>query len=1532
MLSLTRRGSGTIAAKHVKGRLKTTMRVLCSSPYCYISPPIRRIYPSCQDVCFLSSSTQQHDDNPTLSISRTNNNNTKVKTFPSRNHGPRPIQQPASNPHIKNNTTPKDNSHDTGTAAGASIPRRYVEATNELVGNQTAKWTIEDWMLADSTLKGWSQQPHVSSTSVQLCWDLLERMVLEAEREQKRKHHPRKQQQHHSLPPKRFNTTTHKLTTRHLNFAVDHWRIASRYRNRLDARIWSAPQVLVRIEDYSSRIPSLCPDHKTWTMLMAVQTKQNPVLAPAFCRHVLQRMTISAPLSLLSPSSAFTATKTTTAAATTMTVPSTTLRPNASVLTQVMDAYVKSGDPEAPMAVQSIFDYMVEQSATATTSQYKNEISPTEHSLTRLLQAWVLGGGGGGGVRIPGSTGNPSKDSSQYTKLALEKMGDSLHYMLQATKNIPGTLPSSLFLNLVLNACLEKTKSSSQEFTISYATMVPLADALLTRVYDESGINHPKLAPDGKAYADMITLWSKSKLPEAPEKAEQWLKRMKEASAEEGEDHVSPPRASLYTNVISAWESSGRPEAPYHGEALWKEIVSQQQASGKMMDQHMDQHPTKTLEAGYHLLLSLWSKSALPEAPQKASELLKDRITQSQCGKVTIVPSCRDFVTVISAWSKKSRSDKEAAYKAQELLEILWNEYDSKRLSDSLNDVPFNATIQAWANSGLPEAWTKVQELILRMKHESERNPSVGPTIVTVWSALQALRGGVIDAKDNGEETKNVSSVAARNATSLLEFIDNEGSNTNMTLRGQIYDHILRLWSESEDPDAPFQAQSILDNLVLQEPKQSRRFDSTMACFCHVLECWRKRADNPEASNHMIKLLKKMRNETDLMYNYNINGSSAAVKRLTAYVHILRAWANSGLPQGTDEAKAILELMLTQSKTVPEYDAKIEDWFRILIRGLVRVGRLDQAEHVFRHVMPALLKETGWDNNYSPTASFYGELVEAWSKSNLPGASDRARKVLEEMIDLYEAGSERVKPSAIYFAPVITRYADQGDINMVEQLCDRLQVLRYNSLDDQDCVDFLPNGEILAALSTAGGDRAAREAAVLHLVLERARVTNGVGPSNELPSNAAFDSVLDSLSKSGLPSAGQLAETILLKLQELHDDGSRLDKPNFATFQKVIACWTESEMEGASRRAEEILQLAEELYEAGDNNELKPTFEGYMSVVDAVSHSYDSDAPERILRHMRKMQQLSKADDTNVLLDGRPHAALARAYSLGGRNDAALLAQKVVDETPEALRSTDLYNSLIRAQGGDSNRAEAILDEMQKAFLRGNELIKPNTESFNNVILAWSKSGSPMAAWRADGIFQRMAELSVGGRLDVRPNGTTFDLVIATLANDWGSDSAAKVDRYLELLKELYESGERDCVPSVTSYTEAIRAWGDHTDDPRAVLRAKALLDEMHELAKSGIHSAKPDRHTYAVFLKALALSSVSDKAQLAEDVVLSMKENNVELDHTALTHLYHSMSGGFPSSSWTVRPEGSAEFPSAMSPRKEKNVSSLLVEDQYKS
>jgi hypothetical protein len=301
------------------------------------------------------------------------------------------------------------------------------------------------------------------------------------------------------------------------------------------------------------------------------------------------------------------------------------------------------------------------------------------------------------------------------------------------------------------------------------------------------------------------------------------------------------------------------------------------------------------------------------------------------------------------------------------------------------------------------------------------------------------------------------------------------------------------------------------------------------------------------------------------------------------------------------------------------------------------------------------------------------------------------------------------------------------------------------------------------------------------------------------------------------------------------------------------------------------------------------------------------------------MQERFDAGDENYLLNERAYTALIKAYANSGRDDAALMAQTVSDETPDQYKCTDFYNALIAAQGGDSNRAEVILQEMQREFLAGNDRIRPNTASFNNVLLSWSRSGSAMAAWRVDGIFQRMTELDRNGELEVKPNGTTFDIVIATISNDWGADAARKVDRYLELLKDYYRSGEPDCMPSVTSYTEAIRAWGSNTDDPRAVLRAKALLDEMHELAREGAESVKPDRSTYSVYLKALLQSSVEGKEELVRDVLSSMKRDHIDLDGVLLSQIQRcSLPVGLMPGSWTVQLDDTVEFPNTMVPSRD--------------
>ena len=152
-------------------------------------------------------------------------------------------------------------------------------------------------------------------------------------------------------------------------------------------------------------------------------------------------------------------------------------------------------------------------------------------------------------------------------------------------------------------------------------------------------------------------------------------------------------------------------------------------------------------------------------------------------------------------------------------------------------------------------------------------------------------------------------------------------------------------------------------------------------------------------------------------------------------------------------------------------------------------------------------------------------------------------------------------------------------------------------------------------------------------------------------------------------------------------------------------------------------------------------------------------------------------------------------------------------------------------------------------------------------------------------------------------------MVISTLANELGADAAFKVEHYLGLLKEYYRSGNPDCVPSVSTYTEAIRAWGSHLDDPRSVLRAKALLDEMHELAKSGLGTVRPNRETYSIYLQALAKSSFEPKAELAENVTTMMKSDGILLEGPLIEYLQRCL---LPQkavlSGWTVHVDANGD------------------------
>lgn len=956
------------------------------------------------------------------------------------------------------------------------------------------------------------------------------------------------------------------------------------------------------------------------------------------------------------------------------------------------------------------------------------------------------------------------------------------------------------------------------------------------------------------------------------------------------------PNAAAYGTVIHMLSKSDLDEAPARAEhwlrqmiaaskqdpvlvpaprgSLYTSVISAWERSGlseaprygeAVFEELLENTPSVTAGA-YYLLISLWSKSNLPEAPAKAEKLLRQMLLKSRYN-AKLSPSLPAYVNVISSWKRSGVPN--AAHRAQAVLDVLLEE-QAKQPIAGFNDIPFNAAINAWATGGFPEAEEKVDAIIRSMQQYSKQYPATAPSLVTVWTAMQCLS----------------SQDAPSKALKLLEMVDNYQGKKNEHLRGRLYEGALKIWNSCELADAPKQSERILRR-YLKVPKKHRNPVTTKKCFDYVLAAW-KRSDASEASARMELVLDGLEREARLDHQ---RGS-----KVDLYAFLAQSWAKSGLPKREKRVKEVMDIIVGDSNT---QDRQVDlAWFSDAMYAFAELGEFQHMQTFVERVRHQAVGEQQVGELY------YVTICALLDRKQVNGAL----KVLEAMVDAFNDGDTIVKPTARCFGPIMLACAEGENYEMVESLWRQLQRLQSsNNLDP----DFYPDATLLSALCQSNPRQPSREYSMLYHLLETAREGNSSPPNEDL-----IYRVLDCLVQSEKSSAGQRAEMILLKMQELHENGN-IVQPAFQAFQKVIDCWVLSDMQGATERAERVLHFAETLSEDGDNH-LNPTYEGYSAVIKAWSNSFLNEAPERIQRHIRKLQQRYDNGEEELKPGGDVYSALIMAYANSGRDDAALMAQTVFDNTPPAHRNTSLFNALIAAQGGDALRAESILNQMHEEFLSGNSCTKPNTKTFNNLISSWSRSGSPMAAWRADGVFQRMEQLSNSGQLDVKPDGETFDIVIGTLSNDWGADAARKVDRYLELVKDYYRSGASDCMPSVASYTAAIRAWGSNVDDPRAVLRAKALLDEMHDLAGEGAEGVKPNQDTYLVYLKALSQSVVDGKEELAKDVLSSMKHNGVVPDGVLLSEIQRcALPIGAADTSWTVPIEDDEadEFPSSALP-----------------
>ncbi len=94
-----------------------------------------------------------------------------------------------------------------------------------------------------------------------------------------------------------------------------------------------------------------------------------------------------------------------------------------------------------------------------------------------------------------------------------------------------------------------------------------------------------------------------------------------------------------------------------------------------------------------------------------------------------------------------------------------------------------------------------------------------------------------------------------------------------------------------------------------------------------------------------------------------------------------------------------------------------------------------------------------------------------------------------------------------------------------------------------------------------------------------------------------------------------------------------------------------------------------------------------------------------------------------------------------------------------------MLDAWAKSGGGraSAERAEEILEWMDRLHKGGNPDVKPDTITFNAVLDAWARSGDRMAPRRAEQILDHMDELYRAGNKGVKPDTYTYN----TLINAW---------------------------------------------------------------------------------------------------------------------------------------------------------------------
>jgi len=415
--------------------------------------------------------------------------------------------------------------------------------------------------------------------------------------------------------------------------------------------------------------------------------------------------------------------------------------------------------------------------------------------------------------------------------------------------------------------------------------------------------------------------------------------------------------------------------------------------------------------------------------------------------------------------------------------------------------------------------------------------------------------------------------------------------------------------------------------------------------------------------------------------NYYIGRKEKPAIKITnrLYYRVLDAWAKSESVGGVLRAQEILlnmERKFQQTRddaiepTVYGFNCVIDGWARVAHKfGSDESGK--RAEALLAWMIQLNELEEGKSRNLKPDLITMNSLINAWSKSSMPNAAQRAQDILDYMEDnqelsgirpndvsytsvivgwtnsgdpsaaknaekillrmekLYENGVTVVKPNVVTYSSCINAYSKLGQARRAEELLQRMQSQYEKDGDSELKPNVFSYNAVIRAWSLCQDDPNGAHRAELYLrAMERKYKEGDISVKPDIYS---YNSVLNSWAKSMKWEAVERAEKILAFMEKAYADG-RLDfQPNTVSYTAIIDTYAKSTKKNSAEMAKKILSRMETLYMSGMNPSAKPNTHTMNTVIDAHAKCHEPHKAVKAYEIFCHMNKIRNSGNTGIV-------------------------------------------------------------------------------------------------------------------------------------------------------------------------------------------------------------------------------------------------------------------------------------------------------------